>query len=263
MRLILPFSRFWCTLSPEHFWPTVYLPHVSLLCANSFCWYSQWGFTFWSPCLAQGPTLPVCLNHGKECPLFQLSSMSLHSSVTPQDKDLQLNQELVLACKICGSVARKISGPESLQDLLTCERYSLDKGACGGQELLSLLSAEGSRNWCRHCFSGCNSTEPHASCELRLPLIRLLITASSRHQILPDTWMKLMVPVSICPVEEGVKPASVRNSSFHFCTSLAGGQSCCYHEEMITHINCWKVFWFTRISELLPSFFPTLSLFFF
>lgn len=50
--------------------------------------------------------------------------------------------------------------------------------------------AERWRHWKQnHCFSDCNnSAEAHASCELKLPLISLLITASPRQQILPDTW---------------------------------------------------------------------------
>lgn len=39
-----------------------------------------------------------------------------------------MNQAFILACKICGSVARKASKPESLQDLLICEDTAWTKG---------------------------------------------------------------------------------------------------------------------------------------
>jgi len=226
-------------LQPKHFGSAVYLPYALLLCANSSCQCSQWGFVFSSPYSAPAHTVPVSLSLDKECLLFQSSFNFIPFCCYTSGQKSVIEPRVVLACKNrplqilqqCfeeGIKSQVSAGPAGLGELQAGLR------PCGDQGLLPLLGAEGSRSWCSHFLSGCsNSAEAHTSREPKL----LLMTASPRQQILPGTWSEARGTCEHLSSRSRSQTCSCTIQWFPLCTNWAGGQSCCYHKETVTRIS--------------------------
>ena len=103
-----------------------------------------------------------------------------------------IEPRVVLACKTRPFQTLQQCCKEGIKTRVSAGLVDLGEMQAGHRCLRrsgTLMSAEGSRSWCSYCFSGCsNSAEARTSCQLKLPLISLLITASPRQQILPHTW---------------------------------------------------------------------------